>query len=384
MSASDRAARLREPLFEPYQLGALALKNRIVMSPMTRQRSPGGMPNALNQEYYAMRAEAGLIISESTYISPTGVSRPGNIGLYSPEHVAGWRRITDAIHARGGLILAQLMHSGHNSHPSLQPDGRQPIGPCAIQPKGTVRTHEGYVPLGIPRAIETHEIPGLVEEYRQGALRAKEAGFDGVEVHGGNGYLLDQFLRSSTNQRTDEYGGSPENRRRFLLEVVDAVLTVWDRSRVGVRISPTNPAGYDMWDAAPQTLYECVVDGLNPTGICFLDVVQGGFGAEADQCAFDFAGLRRRWRSHYIANNRYTFESGNAALRNGDADLIAFGRPFVANPDLVYRFREGVPLTEVNEATIRSAGRVGFLDYPIVDPALRAAFPGSEMDESVA
>jgi N-ethylmaleimide reductase len=354
-------------LFRPIAFGNLLLKNRIVMSPMTRQRSPGGIPNELNLEYYAMRADAGLIIGESTYVSPTGVSRPGNIGLFSPAQVEGWSKITAAVHAGGGRIFAQLMHSGHNSHRSLQPDGRLPMGPCAIRPRGTVRTAEGYIPLETPRAIETSEMPVIVEEYRRTALRARDAGFDGIEVHGGNGYLLDQFLRDCTNKRTDAYGGSVQNRQRLLLEVVEAVLGVWDRSCVGVRISPTNPAGYDMWDSDPQALFFSVAENLKKLGIGFLDVVEGVFGQEAEQQQFDFDELRSIFGSLYIANNRYSFESGNAAIRSGHADLIAFGRPFVANPDLVPRFRFDLPLNQVNEATIRSAGRVGYLDYPTLD-----------------
>lgn len=336
------------------------------MSPMTRQRSPGGMPNQMNLEYYQMRADAGLIIGESAYVSPTGISRPGNTALFNDAHVEGWKRITDAVHARGGRMFAQLMHSGHNSHPSLQQNGRLPIGPSAITPQGTVRTAEGYVPLGRPRAIEIGEIAGLVQEFRDAAIRAKEAGFDGVEVHGGNGYLLDQFLRDSTNKRTDAYGGAPENRQRFLLEVVEAVLQVWDRHLVGVRISPINPAGYGMRDSDPQALFSSLVGALQRMEIGFLDVVEGGFGQEGGQ-ALDFGQLRSRFSGIYIANNLYTFDSGNEALRSGHADLIAFGRPFIANPDLVDRFRNGFPLSEINESTLRDAGRSGYLDYPTID-----------------
>lgn len=356
-------------LFEPGMIGDMTLRNRIVMSPMTRQRSPGGLPNDLNLEYYAMRADAGLIITESTYVSPTGISRPANIGLFTPAQVEGWRRITDAVHEQGGRIIVQLMHSGHNSHPSLQPDGRLPVGPSAVRPKGTVRIAEGYVPLGTPRALELHEMPGIVDEYRQTAIRAQQAGFDGVEVHGGNGYLLDQFLRDSTNKRTDEYGGSFENRRRLLLEVLDGVLEIWDRQRVGVRISPTNPAGYDMRDTDPQGLFECVVEGVEQRKIAFLDVVEGGFGTEEAQCPLDFGRLRAAFTGTYIANNRYDAAKAAAAIRSGHADLVAFGRPFVANPDLVFRLREGHPLNEVNEATLRAEGRLGYLDYPTVRPA---------------
>lgn len=351
-------------LFRPVTLGGMVLKNRIVMSSMTRQRSPLGIPNDLNREYYELRADAGLVMSEATYVSATGVSRPGNIGLFTDEHVRGWRAITDAVHARGGRMIVQLMHSGHNSHPSLQPDGRLPVGPSAIPAKGAVRTADGYIPLGTPRALEVGEMPALVDEYRQAAVRAIAAGFDGVEVHAGNGYLLDQFLRDSTNKRTDAYGGSPENRRRLFLEVVDAVLQVWDRTRVGVRISPTNPAGYDIFDSDPQTLFDCVLEGLEARKLAFLDVVEGATGREPDQCAFDFAVLRSAFTGLYIANNRYDTHSGAEAIRSGHADMISFGRPFIANPDLIHRLRVGAVLNEIDESTLRSAGRIGYLDYP--------------------
>lgn len=354
-------------LLQPFMLGGLPLKNRVVMSAMTRGRSPYGVPDDLNCEYYRQRASAGLIISESTTISPHGISKLHNTRIYSREHMEGWRRITDAVHDRGGHIFIQLMHSGHNSHPSLQPDGELPFGPSAIPARGSVLTPAGRIPLGTPRALELAEIPGLLDEYRHAAELAKEAGFDGVEVHGGNGYLLDQFLRDSTNKRTDDYGGAPENRRRLLLEAVGAVLQVWERDRVGVRISPTNPAGYDIWDSDPETLFACVVDGLKELGIGFLDVVEGGTGRERDQCSFDFAGLRKRFGGTYIANNRYTFQTGSRAVRQGRADLVAFGRPFIANPDLVERFAAGAPLTEVNEATIRDQGSSGYTDYPFMD-----------------
>lgn len=354
-------------LFDPITFGGMTLPNRIVMSSMTRQRSPGGIPNDLNREYYELRADAGLVMSESTYVSATGVSRPGNMGLFTDEHVRGWKAITDAVHARGGRMIVQLMHSGHNSHPSLQPDGRLPVGPSAIPAKGAVRTADGYIPLGTPRALEVDEMPGLVDEYRQAALRARAAGFDGVEVHAGNGYLLDQFLRDSTNRRTDEYGGSPENRRRLLLEVLDGVLQVWGRQRVGVRISPTNPAGYDIADSDPATLFACVVEGLEQRGLGFLDVVEGATGDEPDQCPFDFGRLRARFSGIYVANNRYDGRSADAAIRSGHADMVSFGRPFIANPDLVRRLANGYPLASVDHATLRSAGRTGYLDYPPYD-----------------
>ncbi len=364
MAAGERDG---DELLAPIEFGGLKLKNRVVMSAMTRGRSPGGVPNELNAEYYRLRASAGLIISESTAISNRAISFTDNTRIYTDEHVEGWMRITDAVHAEGGHMFIQLMHCGHNSHTSLQPNGEIPFGPSAIPSRGTIRTAAGpRVPLGTPRALETSEIPSLVREYRDAAVRAKDAGFDGVEIHGGNGYLLDQFLRDSTNKRTDKYGGSFENRRRFLLEVVDAVLQVWDRKRVGVRISPTNPAGYDIWDSDPEGLFTCVVDGLEELKVGFLDVVEGATGTEQDQCPFDFDRLRSRFTGIYIANNRYRFETGNEAIRTGHADMVAFGRPYVANPDLVERFRLGAPLNPVNEATLRDKGASGYTDYPLL------------------
>jgi len=370
--AIERKSQPKAELLQPFSYAGLTLANRVVMSAMTRGRSPNGVPNDWNREYYAQRASAGLILSESTSISPRAISYLNNARIYNDEHVAGWKRITDAVHARGGHIFLQMMHCGHNSHRLLQPDGQLPFGPSAIPAPGMVRTPEGRVPLETPRALELSEVPELLDEYRQCAIRAQQAGFDGVEVHGGNGYLLDQFLRDSTNKRTDEYGGPPENRRRLLLEAVSAVLEVWDRKRVSVRISPTNPAGYDIWDSNPEALFTCVVDGLEQLGIGFLDVVEGATGRELDQCPFDFGRLRSRFSGVYIANNRYTFESGNRAIRVGHADLVAFGRPFVANPDLVERFAVGAPLNEINEATLRNTDSTGYIDYPTLGEDLVA------------
>lgn len=365
-----------QPLFQPLVVAGLELQNRIVMSPMTRGRSPDGVPGQLNAAYYSMRADAGLIFAESTAISPYGRGYHHNPCIYTDEHVAGWRTVTDAVHERGGKIFLQLWHTGHNSHPTLQPNGETPIGPSAVPVHGIARTPNGPMPLITPRAVELSEFPALIDEYRQAALRAKSAGFDGVEVHAGNGYLLDQFLRDGTNKRTDIYGGSPENRRRLLLEVVEAVAEHWDLSRISVRISPVNPAQFEIYDSRPEETYACAVEGLEALRIGFLHVVEGstkpmlpGTTVPDVEQPFDFGLLRRRFTGTYIANNRHSFESGNEAIRSGHADLVSFGRPFLANPDLVTRFRLGAPLNDVNRATMYERDGTGYLDYPTLAAA---------------
>lgn len=360
-------------LFRPIQLGPVMLKNRIVMSPMTRARSPGGVPNDLNVEYYSSRADAGLVFAESTAISPEGAGLVYCPYIFNEEHAAGWKRVTDAVHAKGGHMVLQLFHCGHNLHPSMHPRGEVPFGPSAIPAKGTIRTPEGRLPLATPRELRLEEIPGLIAEYRRAATYAKQAGFDFVEVHSGNGYLLDQFLRDSTNKRTDAYGGPPENRRRLLLEAVDAVVGVWGRDRVGVRISPTNPTTYEIVDSDPENLFGCVVDGLEKAGIAFLDVVEGNTSEPVDSDHIDFDRLRSRFSGVYIANNRHTYDSGNAAIRSGHADMISFGRPFIANPDLVRRFRLGVPLNPLNRANMYDLGASGYLDYPTLESGQKSA-----------
>ncbi len=353
-------------LFQPVRLGPYSLRNRIAMSPMTRARTPGGVPNDLNVEYYSSRADAGLIFAESTAISAEGAGLVYCPHMFNDDHAAGWKRVTDAVHAKGGRICLQLFHCGHNLHPSMHPRGAVPFGPSAIPAKGTIRTPVGRLPLSTPRELGIEEIPGVIAEYRRAAVLAMKAGFDLVEVHAGNGYLLDQFLRDSTNRRTDAYGGSPENRRRFLMEALEAVVGVWGRDRVGVRISPTNQAGaYEIADSDPATLFSCVVDGLEQVGIAFVDVVEGETSEPVDRFPFDFDMLRRRFSGVYIANNRHTFESGNAAIRSGHADMISFGRTFIANPDLVRRFRLGIPLNPLNRATLYDLGASGYLDYPL-------------------
>ena len=345
------------------------------MSALTRGRTPGGVPNALNVEYYAQRADAGLIFAESTAISPTGVGfGKDHAQICTEEQAEGWKRVTDAVHERGGRMFLQLWHCGRNSHPDLQPDNQIPFGPSAIPASSETRIPRGGHEPVIPREMQVEEVPALIEEYRNAARLAMAAGFDAVEVHAGNGYLLDQFLRSSTNQRTDQYGGPPENRARLLWEVTEAVSQVWGEDRVGVRISPNNRAGYGMLDPEPQPLFETVVDGLEKLGIAFIDVVEGETTqGEIEPLPFDFDSLRERFSGVYISNNGHTYESGIAALRSGHADLISFGRPFVANPDLVHRLRIGAPLNQMRLESYTGEGSEGYTDYPTLEESEEGA-----------
>jgi len=360
--------REKTELFQPITFAGVTMKNRIVMSAMTRGRTPGGVPNELNVEYYSQRAAAGLVFGESTAISPTGVGFGGDHPkIYSEDHAAGWKRVTDAVHAKGSRMFLQLWHCGRNSHPSLQPGNALPFGPSATPPSPEIKVRPGGLPPVTPRELQVSEIPALIEDYRKAAVLAMSAGFDAVEIHAGNGYLLDQFLRNSTNRRTDAYGGSPENRRRLLLEIVEAVAEVWGPDRVGVRISPTNRAGYGMFDTDPQPLFNCVAEGLQEIGIGFLDVVEGETTDHPERTPFDYGELRARFKGVYIANNRYDFEGANAAIREGRADMIAFGRPFVANPDLVERLRIGAELNEMSLTSYTGTGTLGYTDYPALD-----------------
>jgi N-ethylmaleimide reductase len=352
-------------LFSPLRLGRLALPNRIVMAPLTRNRAtvPGNLPNDLMATYYAQRASAGLIITEATPISPMAHGYPALPGIYTPEQVAGWKAVTDAVHARGGRIYMQLWHVGRISHPSLLPDNALPVAPSAIKPAGQAYTYQGLQDYVTPRALETGEIPGIVEEYRAAAHNALDAGFDGVEVHAANGYLIDQFLRDGTNHRTDSYGGSIANRTRLLLEVVAAVAKVWGADRVGVRISPINPFN-DMRDSHPQALFNHVAEALNPFDLAYLHVMEIGIGATEALPEFDYAELRRIWRGNYMANGGYDKARANAAIASGRADCVAFGTLYIANPDLVERFRRDAPLNAADPSTFYGGGAHGYTDYP--------------------
>ncbi len=351
-------------LFQPARLGPLALPNRIVMAPLTRSRTGSrGIPGPLNAEYYAQRASAGLIVAEATQISPQGQGYAFTPGIHDPAQVAGWTLVTEAVHQAGGRIVLQLWHVGRISHPSLQPGGGLPVAPSAIRPEGKAFTESGFQDFVTPRALETAEIAGIVEDYRRATVHAQAAGFDGVEIHAANGYLIDQFLKDKTNQRTDRYGGSIENRTRFLEEVTEAVVGAWSADRVGIRISPVSPAN-DIADSDPQPLFDHVVAQLNRFGLVYLHVVEGATGGPRDNIAFDFQALRQAFDGAYMANNGYDLALAQETLRAGRADLIAFGRPFIANPDLVERLRTGATLAELDRETLYGGGAKGYTDYP--------------------
>ncbi len=352
-------------LFQPVQLGTLQLANRIVMAPLTRSRAKeNDIPGDLALEYYVQRASAGLIIAEASQISPQGKGYVFTPGIYSAPQVQAWKKITDAVHEAGGKIFLQLWHVGRISHPSIQIGGVLPVAPSAIKPEGQSYTNDGFVPMVTPRALETSEMAGIVEQYRSAAQHAKDAGFDGVEVHAANGYLLDQFLRDKTNLRTDSYGGSIENRARLLLEVTAAVVKVWGGDRVGIRISPLSNFG-DIADSNPQALFTYVVEQINAFNLAYLHAIEGDTGGTREvPGGFDLQILRRLFNGLYMANNGYDLDLALAARANGTADLIAFGRPFIANPDLVARLLARAPLNTPDPATMYGGGAGGYIDYP--------------------
>jgi len=344
-------------LFDPITLGDLQLPNRIIMAPLTRCRADEGrVPNALMAEYYTQRAGAGLILSEATSVTPMGVGYPDTPGIWSDDQVRGWSNVTKAVHANGGRIMLQLWHVGRISDP-LYLNGETPVAPSAIKPAGHVSLVRPIKEFVTPRALETEEIADIVEAYRQGAENAKAAGFDGVEIHGANGYLLDQFLQSSTNQRTDQYGGPIENRARLLLEVTDAAIEVWGAGRVGVHLAPRMDS-HDMGDADPLATFGYVARELGKRGIAFI--------CTREKEGPDSIGpkLKEIFGGPYIANERFTKASANAWLASGKADAVAFGIPFIANPDLVERLAKDAPLNEAHPETFYAKGPVGYLDYP--------------------
>jgi N-ethylmaleimide reductase len=351
-------------LLSPISIGPNTLRNRMVMAPLTRNRAgEGNVPQAMNVKYYRQRASAGLIISEATQVSAEGVGYPATPGIHSPEQVAGWKEVTRAVHDEDGLIFLQLWYCGRISHPDLLPNNQQPVSASAIRAQGDAVTFEGMKPFVEPRALETDELPGIVDQYRKAAINAKEAGFDGVEVHAANGYLLDQFLRDGTNQRQDDYGGSLENRTRLLLEVVDAVAGIWEPSQIGVRISPDNSFN-DMHDSDPQSLFNYVAEVLNLKQLGYLHVVEGGFMGEHD---VDYDQIRQRFTGKYMANLGYDREKAEAAIASGHADLVSFGTLFLANPDLVARFRAGAELNTPDQDTFYGGDEHGYTDYPLMD-----------------
>lgn len=354
-------------LLSPYKLGELELPNRIVMAPLTRQRAgKGNVPHQLNVEYYVQRASAGLIIAEATQISPEGQGYPNTPGIHSPEQVAGWRLVTDAVHQHKGRIYLQLWHVGRISHPDLQPNQALPVAPSATAPKGQVLTYEGMKPFVTPRALETWEIPEIVEQYRQGAKNALEAGFDGVEIHAANGYLIDQFLRDGTNQRTDKYGGSIENRARLLLEVTEAVIGVWGANRVGVRLSPSGTFN-DIRDSNPLETFGYAAQALNKFGLAYLHIFEA---IEADirhgATVVPTSHLKERFQNTLIVNGGYDKSRGDAVLSTGAADLVAFGTLYIANPDLPERFALNAPLNQPDPTTFYGGGEKGYTDYPAI------------------
>jgi N-ethylmaleimide reductase len=354
----------QNPLFQPYDLGPLKLANRIVMAPLTRNRAAAGLvPGPFATEYYAQRASAGLIIAEATQISPQAQGYQDTPGIYTPAQIAGWRVVTDAVHAKGGRIFLQIWHVGRVSHVDLQPGGAAPVAPSAILAGTKTFVNNAFADTSMPRALSLAEIPVLIADFRQAAANAIAAGFDGVEIHAANGYLLDQFAKDGANHRTDAYGGTVENRARLMLEVAEAVSAEIGAARTGIRISPVSPAN-GVSCSTPQPQFDHIVDHLSKLGLVYLHVVEGATGSPRDVAPFDFAGLRRRFAGSYIANNGYDLDLASAHLAADEADLFAFGRPFIANPDLVARLQSGAPLAALNPATLYGGGAEGYVDYP--------------------
>jgi N-ethylmaleimide reductase len=352
-------------LFEPYKLGPITLPNRLVMAPLTRNRAvpPGMVPSPLAVDYYGQRASAGLLVTEATQISQQGQGYQDTPGIYSKEQVEGWKKVTDRVHERGGRIFVQLWHVGRISHTSLQPNGGHPVAPSAIRAKGKTFVGGTFADVSEPRALELAEIPDIIDDFKRGAANALAAGFDGVEIHGANGYLLDQFAKDGTNTRTDAYGGSIENRAKLMLEVSKAVTAEAGPERTGIRISPVTPSN-DISDSNPQPLFDYIVDGLEALKLVYIHVVEGATGGPRDVAPFDYASLRKRFTRAYIANNGYDFELATKQLAANAADLIAFGKPFISNPDLVERLKSGAPLNEWDKATFYGGGAKGYTDYP--------------------
>lgn len=357
----------RTDLFSPMEMGAIKLANRIVMAPVTRSRyCEDGIPNELHATYYAQRASAGLIIAEATNISPQGRGYAATPGIWSEEQVAGWKKVTDLVHAAGGKIVSQLWHVGRFSSVELQPNGEAPVAPSAVQAEGNTYTVDGFVPVSMPRALETDEIPGIIEQYRIAARNAMRAGFDGVEVHSANSYLLDQFLRDSTNKRTDHYGGSIENRARLTLEVTAAIVEMWGNDRVGIRLSPVTPdAGNTPPDSNVMDLYGYLVDQLNQFDLAYMHFVEGATATTREiPAGVDMDALSARFHGPYIGNNNYDLEMAIDRRSEDLIDAVAFGRYFISNPDLVERLRVGAELTIAPRESYYGGGAKGYTDWP--------------------
>ncbi len=360
-------------LFDPIEIGRIPLSNRIAMAPLTRNRSPGAVPNDLNVTYYEQRATAGLLISEGTPISHQGQGYAQVPGLYLPESIEGWKRVTSAVHAAGGHIAAQLWHVGRVSHTSLQPNGGQPVAPSAIRAKSKtyIVNEDGtgaFVETSEPRALTLDEIPGILEDYRRAARGAIDAGFDAVEIHAANGYLIDQFLRSNANARTDAYGGSIDNRTRFALEVVGVIAKEIGAERTGIRLSPVTPAN-DVSDPDPQPLFNHLIEKLAAHDLAFIHVIEGATGGPRDNLPFDWAGFKAAYRAKggkaaWMVNNGYDRAMAMDAVASGRADMVSFGKAFIANPDLVQRLKDDAPLNEADRATFYGGGADGYTNYP--------------------
>jgi N-ethylmaleimide reductase len=362
MSTSEELAM---KLFEPFNLGPNKLKNRIVMAPMTRGRAiDGNIPNPLAATYYSQRATAGLIITEATQVSPQGIGYPRTPGIYTPAQIEGWKKVTDSVHQAGGLIFLQLWHVGRISHPDFQGD-ELPVGPSAVNADGEVYTYSGKKKMVTPRALETHELPGIIEQFRQGAKNAMQAGFDGVEVHGANGYLLDQFLRDGTNKRSDIYGGSVANRARLPLEVTDAVIDVWGADRVGFRVSPRSNFN-SMFDSEPVQTFSYLTRELSKRGLAYLHVVEGK--SVLPQGTHPLTPiLRKLFKGTCMVNEGFDGKSAELSLQEGSSDLVSFGKLFLANPDLPERLKKGAGFNQPDVATFYLGDEKGFVDYPTLN-----------------
>lgn len=363
-----------QDLFTPTPVGPFTLQHRVVMAPLTRMRSsPGDVPNELMAEYYAQRTtQGGLIVSEATPVSPHGYGYAHAPGIYTQEQVEGWRKVIKAVHDKGGIIFLQLWHVGRQSHSLLQPGGVDPVAPSAIQAQGDAYADSGPVPFGMPRALRFEEIAGIVEEFRHGAELAKAAGFDGVEIHGANGYLPDQFLQDGTNKRLDAYGGPIENRARFMLEITAAAVSVWGKGHVGVRLSPSSSYG-SMHDSNPKETFGYVVQELDKLGLAYLHVVEprvkGNETIDEHAAPVAVQYLRTLFKGPIIAAGGFNRESAEAIISQGGADMVAFGRSFIANPDLPRRLREGLALNAYDRDTFYGGDASGYTDYPFVDAA---------------